>query len=1350
MSTYCTGTFLGQRVIDSSISDCAIEQQTLKFTLSFIPTKLYPSAFGAGFYEYDLSSSSISILHGTYHATTQEASLVETVNGTVTCEYHCKLTVDRTVGTTYLYGTWKSLVNPHAFGKLVMIHEPDDATCCLSGLWTGEAQPAEELVDFLIPVNPIRWCFTLFRANNDLWQLFGSGYFNDSADIPHQPLLFFTLNGKGTLDDMAIIKKYAVIEQHVDYRGKIIKRDSGTYEFTGHWSNTRAGSHGLFQAEQCRLDPMSTYRLDICVCAVCRNILNPGDSRWFCAPCHFTTCPGCNLNEMAIAHPHKLVPHILPTQHVAEGSTSVQLISNAFKTFESSPFISFRSRESGDLIWLTYGDMSSKCYALAKYWQQFLLKINRNERPFIILIANTSPAYIASLLAGLLCQAVIVPTNGSLQEDALTHVLSTIDSSIIIVGEQYFDKVSKILIPKSSRLIMTISEDEEQFQAVPSILQDSISLTTALDSGAKLHNDILPSSALSHDKISAILSTSGSTGHPKGAIFTDDLLVPKDTFTLISPFIRIDYQPFDPVLVLSLMSTIQYGSSRGLTNLEDMWDDIRDMKPTSLGLSPAIWTFLYKTYLRKLTGYAAEEQRSNAAREMQQSLGGRVITGTSGGGSISTSILKFIRNILKIDVVDMYGCRECGNISRNHVIYPGVDVKLIPVSDLELDGEIEGEVCIHSPRMISGYWGMNDHPSFVLIDGKRYYKTGDIGMLNQRTLKLLDRAGTMVKNSTAEWISPVKIENVLEQLAEILSTLVIGDPSYAFVIAIVCPTNAGRSLDESEMLQLIRFYGAHCGLRGSEIPQGVYIERDIIWNETNGLMKEKKCRAALLKHYSQVKTDLFCRENLQEHINGRHLSSEFIALLENVLDRPLKGRITGENTFLEIGADSLAVARLCKIYHNRNIPLNPSTVYNHQLDHLEEILLKNRIVHHEITIDMDWRKEYQIPDRIKSLIGRSPSAQKRNILVTGCTGFLGPLLISEILEKTDKNILIYCLIRASNIEHGQRRLEADLQKCQRSTSIDWTRIRCLVGNISKQHLGLTEDLYNELMQQIGLIYHNASLVNLQVTFRALKESNVIGTLNCLEFAVKSNARIVYTSSSAALPSSSDFKEDTNGWITLSASDMNLKDGYGQSKAVVEQLLHTASTLGADIVIVRPGNISADRQSGYSNPLDFVNLLLRAEVEMGCIVENANILLHSVPVDYCSKAIVALAMHPNSRGHCFNFYGNGWSILSLHNVLMEHLPGVIQTKLQQHDWKQYVLENLPESSPAWRMREKIASMVFTVERFQRREYRAQIEMTKGFLKKNCNLDWFEVTEQDLMKSVEYMIKNGFLSRHLPHV
>ena len=77
---------------------------------------------------------------------------------------------------------------------------------------------------------------------------------------------------------------------------------------------------------------------------------------------------------------------------------------------------------------------------------------------------------------------------------------------------------------------------------------------------------------------------------------------------------------------------------------------------------------------------------------------------------------------------------------------------------------------------------------------------------------------------------------------------------------------------------------------------------------SNGLMKEKKCRHALLKYYSQI----FKRKSIYSTISSikistdNQLTEEFIQILENILNRSLKGQIKGENTFREIGADSLS------------------------------------------------------------------------------------------------------------------------------------------------------------------------------------------------------------------------------------------------------------------------------------------------------------------------------------------------------------------------------------------------------------------------------------------------------------
>jgi long-subunit acyl-CoA synthetase (AMP-forming) len=53
------------------------------------------------------------------------------------------------------------------------------------------------------------------------------------------------------------------------------------------------------------------------------------------------------------------------------------------------------------------------------------------------------------------------------------------------------------------------------------------------------------------------------------------------------------------------------------------------------------------------------------------------------------------------------------------------------------------------------------------VDGKRYYRTGDVVELclrrdGTRHVTMLDRTGSLTKTATGKWVAPCKIEAVLE------------------------------------------------------------------------------------------------------------------------------------------------------------------------------------------------------------------------------------------------------------------------------------------------------------------------------------------------------------------------------------------------------------------------------------------------------------------------------------------------------------------------------------------------------------------------------------------------------------
>lgn len=65
--------------------------------------------------------------------------------------------------------------------------------------------------------------------------------------------------------------------------------------------------------------------------------------------------------------------------------------------------------------------------------------------------------------------------------------------------------------------------------------------------------------------------------------------MPTEGVAVIYPYLRLDFQTFDPSLVLSLLSTLQCGGSRALaTDLTTLLEDMELARPTHMGATPGI------------------------------------------------------------------------------------------------------------------------------------------------------------------------------------------------------------------------------------------------------------------------------------------------------------------------------------------------------------------------------------------------------------------------------------------------------------------------------------------------------------------------------------------------------------------------------------------------------------------------------------------------------------------------------------------------------------------------------------------------------------------------------------------
>ncbi|MBL0944903.1 MAG: long-chain-fatty-acid--CoA ligase [Hydrogenophaga sp.] len=106
---------------------------------------------------------------------------------------------------------------------------------------------------------------------------------------------------------------------------------------------------------------------------------------------------------------------------------------------------------------------------------------------------------------------------------------------------------------------------------------------------------------------------------------------------------------------------------------------------------------------------------------------------------------------------------------------PGTRMKCLDEEGREVPVGERGEIAIHGPQVMAGYWQRPDETAKVMTaDG--YFKTGDIGVMDERGyFKVVDRKKDMVLVSGFN-VYPNEVEDVVAQLPGVLECAVVGVP----------------------------------------------------------------------------------------------------------------------------------------------------------------------------------------------------------------------------------------------------------------------------------------------------------------------------------------------------------------------------------------------------------------------------------------------------------------------------------------------------------------------------------------------------------------------------------------------
>jgi len=337
-----------------------------------------------------------------------------------------------------------------------------------------------------------------------------------------------------------------------------------------------------------------------------------------------------------------------------------------------------------------------------------------------------------------------------------------------------------------------------------------------------------------------ILFTSGTTAHPKGAVYTHCNVVyggmihvsqmgmeHGDRFMSSMPCYHMDFQEMAAMPVICTGSTLimveHYSARRFWSQVcrcrANFTDTMSIMNRTMLLQPVQDWEkdhCLKQIYFSM--GLSDEEKEAFEARFRVSLLNSYGMTETVSG----------------VTCAPLCGEKRWPSVGR---AAPSYEIKIVDDAGCEVPDGTVGEICIHGVPGRSIIRGYYDDPAATaaLIDPEGWLHSGDRGWLDaDGWLYFVDRGGDMIKRS-GENVSSLEVECVLNSNPKVADAAVVGvpDPMRDQAVKAYIQVVEGQSLTEEEIT-------AYCAARLSKfkIPTIVEFVDDFVRTATGKIKKQ--------------------------------------------------------------------------------------------------------------------------------------------------------------------------------------------------------------------------------------------------------------------------------------------------------------------------------------------------------------------------------------------------------------------------------------------------------------------------------------------------------------------------------
>ncbi|PKY01910.1 L-aminoadipate-semialdehyde dehydrogenase large subunit [Aspergillus campestris IBT 28561] len=376
------------------------------------------------------------------------------------------------------------------------------------------------------------------------------------------------------------------------------------------------------------------------------------------------------------------------------------------------------------------------------------------------------------------------------------------------------------------------------------------------------------------------------------------------------------------------------------------------------------------------------------------------------------------------------------------------------------------------------------------------------------------------------------------------------------------------------------------------------------------------------------------------------------AIWAGVLPNITARMLTPKSNFFEEGGHSiLAQQMLFKVRREwKDIDIPMSAIFQSQTLEAFATEIENAQDPTGLRLDQNVHESSTMVDEAYSadardLAGKLPASIPKSVssgtagttFLTGATGFLGSYILHTLLE-TNKEARVIAHVRCKDAASGLQRLRG-IAETYGLWREDWSgRVEVVRGDISKPQLGMTSEDWDRVTKEADYVIHNGAQVNWMLPYSSLRSANVLSTMECVTLCTSGKPkRLAFVSSTSTL--------DTEHYVNLSqqsvasggsgvqetddlqGSAKGLGTGYGQSKWASEYIVREAGQRGLDGVVVRPGYITGDPESGFSVTDDFLLRLWKGCIQVQARPDIPGNTVNQVPVTHVSRVVVASVLYP---------------------------------------------------------------------------------------------------------------------------